>query len=189
MSKLLGHGDSGPLIQPACCFLGAKGLQFRPEFVGCELVPPQPPVVGPVPGNIAVGGQRHAMGSRRLTPVFCVDYQGTSVTAAAMGRVYGDLLQVRRIVDPADTEVADGIIMIASGHPDPIAQMVLKQLLKSRRGIFCDGVHVEVEKQPTRSNFNFLDQRQFIVCRASDHVSMMWDPSHQHRSDNATSGR
>ena len=91
------------------------------------------------------------------------------------------MLQVRRIVDPADTEVADGIIVIASGHPDPISQMVLKQLLKSRRGIFRDGAHADVKEQSTRSDFNRLDQRQFIVCRVSNHVFMMRDPSHQHR--------
>lgn len=153
------HGDAAPPGEAASLFVLADAAIPIADLSLSHDLESEPLIIGRVPRDVGVGGQRQSSESALFSPRSGGVQQGPPETPPGMFGVNGDLLDMGIPIDDVDKEVGHGTIRIVSNDPGATILLEGDQVCDGRWSIVCDGTHAQVSKRRTRCALDLLNSR------------------------------
>ena len=114
------HGDAGPPGETAGLLVFADAAKPLGDLIVRHDLEAEPPVVGRVPRDVGVGGQRQGSEAVLLGPCSSGVQERLSEALSGVSGVHGDLLDMGVSIDHVEQEVGHGTIGVVGNDPGPI---------------------------------------------------------------------
>lgn len=167
------HRDAGPPGEAASLFMFADAAEPIGDLIFSHDLEAEPLVIGCVPRNVGVGGQRQSSEAVLLSPCGGGVQECLAQTLSSMVGVHGDLLDMGVPINHVEEEVGHGTIRVVGDDPGPTVLLEAGQLGDGWRFIVCDGSHVKVAERRTGCSLELANSRQVFPASGPEHGDIL----------------